>query len=173
MDPRCIYIRLLDGSRSRGQERTVASSSGQYAHRHPETNKKEHEKKQRPKRENEHEYNADLIDENTVIPPLPKKGDLIPKPDINVFKEREKKNSQRIEDLINKKVSVLSSRKISGLKSSNLPERPKEKEITPSLPSMPRSAKFNSFEISWQKSRQREINWEMTSTTQFKKPKLM
>ena len=32
------------------------------------------EKRPRPERKNEYEYNADLIDENTVIPPLPKKN---------------------------------------------------------------------------------------------------
>lgn len=68
--------------------------------------KEPHEKKQRPKRENEHEYNADLIDENTVIPALPKKGDIIPKPDNLVYKEKEKKNSLRIETLINKKKDI-------------------------------------------------------------------
>jgi hypothetical protein len=35
-----------------------------------------------------YEFNADIIDENTVIPPLPKKGELIPKPDILIIKEK-------------------------------------------------------------------------------------
>jgi hypothetical protein len=39
-----------------------------------------------------------------VIPPLPKKGEIIPKPDIKVYKEREIKNTARITDIINKKV---------------------------------------------------------------------
>lgn len=46
-----------------------------------------------------------------MIPPLPKKGDIIPKPDIKVYKEREQKNSHRIEELINKKVPLLLSQK--------------------------------------------------------------
>ena len=78
---------------------------------HTEHHKKEkgehHEKKpraERPKRENEYEYNADNIDENTVIQPLPKKNEIIPKPDIKTYKERETKNTKRIEEIINKKV---------------------------------------------------------------------
>jgi hypothetical protein len=39
-----------------------------------------------------------------VIPPLPKKSELLPKPDIKVIKEREQKNVNRIQELINKKV---------------------------------------------------------------------
>lgn len=46
-----------------------------------------------------------------MIPPLPKKGDIIPKPDIKVYKEREQKNSHRIEELMNKKVQPLLSQK--------------------------------------------------------------
>lgn len=68
-----------------------------------------HEKKpraERPKRENEYEYNADNIDENTVIPAAPKKNEIIPKPDIKTYKERETKNTKRIEDIINKKKEI-------------------------------------------------------------------
>ena len=39
-----------------------------------------------------------------MIPALPKKGELIPKPDMKQYKEKEKANGKRIEDIINKKV---------------------------------------------------------------------
>ena len=66
--------------------------------------KEPREKKPRPERKNEYQYNADIIDENTVIPALPKKSELIPKPDMKQYKEKEKANGKRIEDIINKKV---------------------------------------------------------------------
>ena len=62
------------------------------------------EKRVRPERKNEYEYNADIIDENTQLPPLPKKNQILQKPDIKQVKEKEKVNSLRIEDIINKKV---------------------------------------------------------------------
>lgn len=46
------------------------------------------EKRPRPERKNEYEYNAEIIDENTVIPPLPKKSEIIAKPDIAVYKAK-------------------------------------------------------------------------------------
>jgi hypothetical protein len=39
-----------------------------------------------------------------VIPPLPKKSEIIAKPDIKLTKEREVKNNARIEEIIEKKV---------------------------------------------------------------------
>lgn len=39
-----------------------------------------------------------------MIQPLPKKNEIIPKPDIKTYKEREIKNTKRIEEIINKKV---------------------------------------------------------------------
>lgn len=57
---------------------------------HAEQHKKGEPREKRPRveRKNEYEYNPDIIDENTVIPPLPKKGELIAKPDIKLIKER-------------------------------------------------------------------------------------
>lgn len=46
------------------------------------------EKRPRPERKNEYDYNPDLIDENTVIPPRPKKNEEIKKPDIKDYKAR-------------------------------------------------------------------------------------
>jgi hypothetical protein len=40
-----------------------------------------------------------------VIPPLPKKSELIPKPDVKLFKEKENKIQNRIQDMITKKVT--------------------------------------------------------------------
>lgn len=57
-------------------------------------------------RKNEYEYNPDIIDENTVIPPLPKKAEIIPKPDIKLIKEREVRNNAKIEEIIEKKVTL-------------------------------------------------------------------
>jgi len=65
-----------------------------------------------------------------VIPPLPKKSEILPKPDVKVIKEKEQKNVNRIQDLINKKVQFNSFRKRSELKSSNSTEKTKDKEIT-------------------------------------------
>ena len=78
---------------------------------HAEQQKKgEHrEKRPRVERKNEYEYNPDIIDENTVIPPLPKKAELIPKPDIKLVKEREAKNNAKIEEIIEKKVPLRTS----------------------------------------------------------------
>lgn len=81
------------------------------------------EKRPKVERKNEYDFNADLIDVNTVIPPLPKKGELIPKPDIKQYKEKEKVNSQKIEDIINKKVSLELGRNKYELKNSNSTER--------------------------------------------------
>lgn len=39
-----------------------------------------------------------------MIPPLPKKAELIAKPDIKLIKEREAKNNAKIEEIIEKKV---------------------------------------------------------------------
>ena len=105
LDPRWFDINYKngswEGSQGRGQERT----SWKYPFCYEEGPKKEpREKKVRPERKNEYEYNADIIDENTVIPALPKKNELIPKPDMKQYKEKEKANSHRIEEIINKKV---------------------------------------------------------------------
>jgi hypothetical protein len=83
-----------------------------------------------------------------VIPALPKKGDIIPKPDNLVYKEKEKKNSLRIETLINKKVRLLRFRKTSGPKSSSSVARLKVK-ATLSFPlSVHKLARFSNSAIS-------------------------
>lgn len=62
------------------------------------------EKRPRNEKRSEYEYNADIINENTIIPPLPKKSDIIPKPDMKEIKEKESRNRERIDKLIEKKV---------------------------------------------------------------------
>jgi hypothetical protein len=41
-----------------------------------------------------------------VIPSLPKKSELIPKPDIIVTKDKEAKNNAKIDEIIEKKVTL-------------------------------------------------------------------
>jgi hypothetical protein len=103
------------------------------------------EKRPRPERKNDYDFNADLIDENTVIPPLPKKNELIPKPDIATFKARETKNSARIEEIIEKKVPPSPRRKPFALRSSSSTVGGRSaRPATNTLNSRARSARCNS-----------------------------
>jgi len=88
---------------------------------------------------------------------LPKKAEILPKPDIKVFKEKEKKNSQLIEDIINKKVAFLLVRNKSELKNSNSIVK-LNKVMTNIHPSKVNSAKCNNSEINLLNSRSKEIN---------------
>ena len=100
-----FYLRA-DVSRARGQGR--AADPGQYSSSHAEQQKKGEPREKRPRveRKNDYEFNPDIIDENTVIPPLPKKAELIAKPDIKLIKEREGRNNAKIEEIIEKKVRL-------------------------------------------------------------------
>lgn len=60
-----------------------------------------------------------MIDENTQIQPLPKKNELIKKPDIKDYKERETKNRTKIDAIIEKKVRSLPPRRPSAKKNSS------------------------------------------------------
>jgi hypothetical protein len=85
-----------------------------------------------------------------------------------VFKEKEKKNSLQIEEIINKKVSPLRLRNKSELKSSS-----SIAELNRAMRSIrlfrANSARFSNCEINLLSLRLRETNWETTSTTLSKR----
>ena len=65
-----------------------------------------HEKKERKEHKSEYVFDADAIKIDTEIPPLPKKSELLKKPDLEEVKEKEKKIRDKIGKLIEQKVSL-------------------------------------------------------------------
>ena len=65
----------------------------------------QHEKKERKEHKSEYVFDADAIKIDTEILPLPKKSELLKKPDLEEVKEREKKIRDKIGKLIEQKVS--------------------------------------------------------------------
>lgn len=64
-------------------------------------------KHERPEPKREHyDFNADLITEETEIPPLPKKAELLHKPDIEVFRTKEKALLADIKKIKEKKAEI-------------------------------------------------------------------
>lgn len=76
---------------------------------HPEKKerKKHEDKKIKHERPAEFERNADLINEDTVLEPLPKKAELLQRPNLKDYQEREAKNKERVSKLIEKKVQMI------------------------------------------------------------------
>ena len=77
-----------------------------------------------------------------MIQPLPKKSELIKKPEIKEYKEREQKNRAKIEEIIEKKVSQIPLRKPSGQKSlSSTAPKSRSMRIVPTQRSTMKSTK--------------------------------